>query len=209
MVAGFLPDPKDRYFAGQSLDILRRLLLSSKTGTMVLFTAYKDLNFIFDSVNEELYARGLHFYAQGKGAGRSQILNEFRKQKDAILLGTNSFWEGVDIPGESLSLLVLYKLPFMVPSDPIVEAFLEKLQMEGKDSFLHYMLPNALLRYRQGFGRLIRNKTDKGLVLILDSRINSKNYGHYFSEIVPTKTLICRSPEEIMDIIGDWFKEQT
>jgi len=123
-----------------------------------------------------------------------------------VLLGTNSFWEGVDIPGESLSLLILYKLPFMVPTDPIVEAFIEKLDSEGKNSFMHYMVPTALLKYRQGYGRLIRNKTDKGVVLVLDSRIQTKKYGQYFKEILPTKTRAASNPVELYDYIGRWFK---
>ena len=135
------------------------------------------------------------------------VAEEFKQNKSAVLLGTNSFWEGIDVPGESLSLLILYKLPFLVPSEPITEAYLEKLRSEGKDSFMHYMLPNALLKYRQGFGRLIRNKTDKGLVLVLDNRILTKYYGKYFKETVPAKTIIPVTTIEIYDHIGKWFKE--
>jgi len=111
----------------------------------------------------------------------------------------------VDVRGESLSLLILYKIPFMVPSDPIVEAFLEKLEAEGKNSFMHYMMPNALLRYRQGFGRLIRHKTDRGVVLVLDNRIQKKRYGKYFCETVPAKTFFPHTAIELHDILGEWF----
>jgi len=101
--------------------------------------------------------------------------------------------------------LILYKLPFLVPSEPIIEAYLEKLESEGKNSFMHYMMPNALLKYRQGFGRLIRNKTDKGVVLVLDSRIFTKEYGRFFKDIVPAKTTIPFSDIEIFDYLGKWF----
>jgi ATP-dependent DNA helicase DinG len=95
----------------------------------------------------------------------------------------------------------------MVPSEPIVEAFLEKLEAEGKDSFLHYMLPNALLKYRQGFGRLIRHKTDRGVVLVLDNRILTKRYGQFFKDTVPANTHITTTDVEIYDHLTKWFKK--
>jgi Rad3-related DNA helicase len=156
---------------------------------MVLFTSYKDLNAVFDHLSDTLYHRNRPFFAQGKGGSRSSILNEFKQMDNAVLLGTSSFWEGVDVQGKSLSLLILYKLPFMVPSEPIVEAYIDKLERENKDSFMHYMLPTALLRLRQGFGRLIRSKADSGIVLIMDSRVSRKQYGDYFKKVLPAKAL--------------------
>jgi predicted DnaQ family exonuclease/DinG family helicase len=206
LVAGFLPEPKDRFFPAQSIELIKKAIEVSQAGTMVLFTSYKDLNNGYEEVSEDFYSKNILLLAQDKGMGRTAILNEFRENKKAVLLGTNSFWEGVDIPGESLELLVLYKLPFLAPTEPIVEAYLEKLQAEGKDSFMFYMLPNALLKYRQGFGRLIRNKTDKGVVLVLDNRILTKRYGHYFKDIVPANTIITSSVVEILDHLGRWFK---
>ena len=207
LVSGFLPEPRDRFFSSQSIDLIKKSVEISKTGTMVLFTSYKDLNKVYEEISETLYKEDIPLLAQGKGIGRTAMLKEFKQNKSAVLLGTNSFWEGIDVPGESLSLLILYKLPFLVPSEPITEAYLEKLRSEGKDSFMHYMLPNALLKYRQGFGRLIRNKTDKGLVLVLDNRILTKYYGKYFKETVPAKTIIPVTTIEIYDHIGKWFKE--
>ena len=206
IVGGFLPDPKDKYFPSQSLKLIKKAIEISQVGTMVLFTSYKDLNYIYDELKEPFYHQEILLLCQGKGISRSALLSEFREHRESVLLGTNSFWEGIDVPGESLSLLILNKLPFMVPSEPIVEAYLEKLQAEGKDSFLHYMLPTALLRYRQGFGRLIRNKNDKGIVLVLDRRIATKFYGKYFIETVPAKTVIHETPIEIYDYLGKWFK---
>ncbi|RLC51538.1 MAG: DNA polymerase III subunit epsilon, partial [Candidatus Cloacimonadota bacterium] len=206
LVAGFLPAPKDRFFASQSLELIRQSVEISKAGTMVLFTAYKNLNEVYDSLYDEFYAKDISLLAQGKGIGRSAMLKEFRKHRSSVLLGTNSFWEGVDVPGESLELLVLHKLPFLVPSEPIVEAYLEKLNAEGKDSFMHYMLPNALLKYRQGFGRLIRNKTDKGVVLVLDNRILTKRYGRFFKDTIPAKTVIPATELEIYDHLAKWFR---
>ncbi len=207
LVAGFLPDPKDRFFSAQSIEIIRKSVDISKAGTMVLFTSYKNLNEVYDSVSEQFYAQDIPLFAQGKGIGRSAMLKEFREHKSSVLLGTNSFWEGVDVPGESLELLILFKLPFMVPSEPIVEAFLEKLEAEGKDSFMHYMLPNALLKYRQGFGRLIRHKTDRGVVLVLDNRIFTKRYGQFFRDTIPARTTISLTTIEIYDHLGKWFNK--
>ncbi|MBN1327287.1 MAG: 3'-5' exoribonuclease [Candidatus Cloacimonetes bacterium] len=207
LVSGFLPSPQDRFFAAQSLNVIRQAVATAHTGTMILFTSYKDLNYVYNALSDELYSAGIPLFAQGKGASRALILREFQENDRAVLLGTNSFWEGIDVPGESLSLLILYKLPFLVPTDPIVEAFLEKMKLEGKDSFLHYMLPNALLKFRQGFGRLIRKKTDRGIVLVLDSRIQTKNYGQYFRQIVPADTIITQSPIEIYDHLGQWFRD--
>ena len=207
IVAGFLPDPKDKFFSAQSIEIIKNAVEISRAGTMVLFTAYKNLNEVYEGLSESLYNQDTILLAQGKGVGRSVMLKEFRKHRSSVLLGTNSFWEGVDVPGESLELLILYKLPFMVPTEPIVEAFLEKLEAEGKDSFMHYMLPNALLRYRQGFGRLIRHKTDRGVVLVLDNRILTKHYGRFFKDTIPARTNIPMTAIEIQDYLSKWFKK--
>ena len=207
LVAGVLPDPKDKFFSAQSIEIIKNAVEVSRAGTMVLFTAYKNLNEVYEVLSEPFYNDDILLLAQGKGIGRSAMLKEFREHRNSVLLGTNSFWEGVDVPGESLELLILYKLPFMVPSEPIVEAFLEKLEAEGKDSFLHYMLPNALLKYRQGFGRLIRHKTDRGVVLVLDNRILTKRYGQFFKDTVPAKTFITTTDVEIYDYLTKWFKK--
>ncbi|MDP8202923.1 MAG: helicase C-terminal domain-containing protein [Candidatus Tenebribacter mawsonii] len=208
LVAGFLPDPKDKFFSSQSIEIIRNAVEITKAGTMVLYTSYKNLNEAYDTLNDEMYSKDILLLTQGKGLGRSAMLKEFQKNRNSVLFGTNSFWEGVDVPGESLQLLILYKLPFMVPSEPIVEAYLEKLEAEGKNSFMHYMLPNALLKYRQGFGRLIRHKTDRGVVLVLDNRILTKRYGQYFKDTVPARTFIPQSDIEVYDHLSKWFKNR-
>jgi len=126
---------------------------------------------------------------------------------NAVLLGTNSLWEGVDVQGKSLSLLILYKLPFMVPSEPIVEAYIDKLERENKDSFMHYMLPTALLKLRQGFGRLIRSKADSGIVLIMDSRVSRKQYGDYFKKVLPCRSMEMRDENELVSSIASFFNK--
>jgi ATP-dependent DNA helicase DinG len=203
----FLPDPSDPYFQAQSITVLRRILDIAKVGCLVLFTSYKDLNMVYESLEKEFFEKDIPLLAQGKGASRSAILKEFREHGRGVLLGTSSFWEGIDVQGESLSMLIIYKLPFQVPSEPIVEAYIEKIERQGKNSFLHYMLPNALLKLRQGFGRLIRSKTDKGIVVIMDSRVVTKQYGSYFREVLPTKTVDTRNILELEDIISRFFRK--
>lgn len=205
MVSSFLPEHKDRFFLNQALSCLEQILKATEVGTMMLFTSYRDLNSVYDHIGDMLYHRGRPFFAQGKIGSRSSILQEFKNHKNAVLLGTSSFWEGVDVQGESLSLLILFKLPFLVPSDPIVEAYIDKLERDGKDSFMHYMLPNALLRLRQGFGRLIRSKTDRGAVLIMDSRVSTKKYGNFFKQVLPTRCLELRSELELINEITALF----
>jgi DNA polymerase-3 subunit epsilon/ATP-dependent DNA helicase DinG len=120
-------------------------------------------------------------YEQGEGASSHTLLETFRSADKAVLLGTRAFWEGVDVPGEALSVLVIAKLPFDVPTDPIVAARSETFE----DPFYQYQLPEAILRFRQGFGRLIRTQSDRGVVVILDRRILTKRYGRSFTESIP------------------------
>ncbi|MBW6515347.1 MAG: 3'-5' exoribonuclease [Candidatus Cloacimonetes bacterium] len=207
LAASYLPIPSDEYFTPQSIELLKMAIDSAKVGSMVLFTSYKDLNTVYEQISEDLYKKDILLLAQGRGYSRTVTLNEFRDHGRAVLLGTSSFWEGVDVPGESLSLLILYKLPFQVPSEPIIEAYYEKLRKEGKDPFMYSTLPNAMLRFRQGFGRLIRNKRDRGVVLIADSRVINKFYGGYFREIIPTKIYSAETPIEICDLVSSWFSK--
>lgn len=205
LIGSFLPEPKDRFFQNQALSCLKQIFGTVDVGTMALFTAYRDLDAAYDFVADDLYQNQRPLFAQGKGGSRTSILEQFKRAKNAVLLGTSSFWEGVDVQGESLSLLILYKIPFQVPSEPLVEAYIDKLERESKDSFMHYMLPNALLRIRQGFGRLIRSKSDRGLVLILDSRVSRKKYGEFFKQILPGKHLELRSELDLINEITRFF----
>jgi len=205
LITSFLPEPKDHFFQNQAISCLKQIFAATDVGTMALFTAYRDLDAVFDKVSDDLFYAQRPFFAQGKGGSRSSILDEFKKAQNAVLLGTSSFWEGVDVQGDSLSLLILYKIPFQVPSEPLVEAYIDKLDREQKDSFMHYMLPNALLRLRQGFGRLIRSKTDRGIVLIMDSRVSRKRYGSYFKQILPGKSVELRDEIELINEVTRFF----
>lgn len=154
--------------------------------TLVLFTSYDQLKKTSQAIAPILAKDNILVYEQGEGASPHSLLETFRSSERAVLLGTRAFWEGVDIPGEALSVLVIAKLPFDVPSDPIVAARSETFE----DPFGQYSLPEAILRFRQGFGRLIRTQFDRGVVAVFDKRVISKSYGRYFMDSLPTCTLI-------------------
>jgi len=197
----YLPDNKLPNFADECLLLIKDIITQRPVGTLVLFTSYKDLQTAYDSLKQTCYQKDILLLAQGLTGSRSNILNRFKEDGRAVLLGTSSFWEGIDVPGDSLKLLIVYKLPFQVPTDPIVEAYEDKLKSEGKDWFKNYSLPNALLRVRQGIGRLIRTQTDKGVILLLDNRISKMYYGTYFREIIPTQVHSTNSHQETLELI--------
>ncbi len=206
LLPDFLPLPKDSFYIDQAIKLLNELICETSLGSMVLFTSYRDLNYAFEQLQEPLFDRGIKLLAQGISGNRTAILNEFKKSKNSVLLGTSSFWEGVDVQGDSLSQLIVFKLPFQVPSEPLVEAYIEKLEAEKKNSFMHYMLPNALLKVRQGFGRLIRSKQDKGVVVILDKRVITTRYGSFFKQVLPAEMTIVKTDLELIDRTNKFFK---
>ncbi len=162
--------------------------LSKATGgrLLALFTSYAQLKKTSKAIAPRLSDADIQVYEQGEGASANTLLEIFRETDKAVLLGTRAFWEGVDIPGEALSVLVIVKLPFAVPSDPIVAARSETFD----DPFNEYSIPEAILTFRQGFGRLIRTQYDRGIVVVLDRRVSSKRYGRFFIESLPQCKLI-------------------
>jgi ATP-dependent DNA helicase DinG len=151
----------------------------------VLFTSYDQLKRTSQAISPVLAREEILVYEQGNGASPHALLETFKSTERAVLLGTRAFWEGVDVAGEALSVLVIAKLPFDVPSDPIVAARSETFE----DPFYQYSLPEAILRFRQGFGRLIRTQSDRGVVAVLDRRILTKKYGRLFIDSLPTCTV--------------------
>ncbi|MBS1515308.1 MAG: DEAD/DEAH box helicase [Bacteroidetes bacterium] len=147
---------------------------------LVLFTNFSLLKKTSESMKFPLAEKNINLFMQGDGTPRTKLLQQFKKDTHSVLFGLDSFWMGVDVPGESLSNLIITKLPFQVPDHPVVEARMEFIESRGGNSFMEYSLPEAILKFRQGFGRLIRNKNDEGIVAILDSRIINKPYGKYF-----------------------------
>ncbi len=181
-----LQQPETELGREEILGNILAVLKENQVGCLILFTSLFDVKKARDFLLNKL--KGRLILAQDGSKSRESLLEEFSKEKTSVLLAASSFWEGVDVSGHALQLLILYKLPFAVPSDPLVEASLEFLQKQGKNSFMHYMLPMALLKYKQGFGRLIRSQEDYGVLISYDNRIFTKKYGNYFSLILPTDT---------------------
>ncbi len=157
----------------------------AKGGTFVLFTSYRQLQAVHDLVRPVLDRHRRFVLRHGDGLGRAAMIDLFKRTGDAVLFGTSSFWEGVDVPGDALRHVIITKLPFEVPNHPVVEARHHEIQKRGGNAFMERTVPEAILRLKQGFGRLIRTNTDTGHVVILDHRILTKAYGRYFLKALP------------------------
>jgi ATP-dependent DNA helicase DinG len=200
-IANDIAEPNAREYQGQLDHTLIKLTQASGGRTLVLFTSYAQLKRTAKNISGPLAQQDIIVYEQGEGASPNALLESFKSSDKAVLLGTRSFWEGVDIPGEALSVLVIVKLPFAVPSDPLIAARSETFE----DPFNEYHLPEAILRFRQGFGRLIRTQSDRGVVVILDRRVLTKAYGKLFIESLPHCTLRLGSLAELPRTVAKWL----
>jgi ATP-dependent DNA helicase DinG len=176
-----MPDVRSPAFSASAAEEIRRLLEISEGRAFCLFTSYSQMRDVFERVSGRV---GFPLLLQGT-APRSILLDRFRSTPNAVLFATASFWQGVDVPGAQLSCVIIDKLPFAVPSDPIVAARVRALQEDGRNAFAEYQVPEAVLALKQGFGRLIRSKTDRGILAILDNRIRRMQYGRIFLESLP------------------------
>lgn len=176
-----IPDVRDPGFGAHAADEIVRLLEISRGRAFCLFTSYAQMNELFARVRDRVK---FPLLLQGT-APRSALLERFRNSPGAVLFATSSFWQGVDMPGEQLSCVIVDRLPFAVPSDPVVAARISALKDEGRNAFAEYQVPEAVLALKQGFGRLIRTKTDRGVLSILDNRIRRMQYGKIFLESLP------------------------
>ena len=181
-----IPEPVDRSNYQRAVESgLLQLMKATGGRGLVLFTSNQQLQMTARAISEPLAQAGIQVFEQSRGASRHALLEGFRTSENAVLFGTRSFWEGVDVPGPALSVLAIVRLPFDVPSDPIVAARSETYE----SPFDQYMVPEAILRFRQGFGRLIRTRSDRGIVVIFDRRLLSKSYGRTFVESLPRCTV--------------------
>jgi ATP-dependent DNA helicase DinG len=177
-----LPDPRTPQFAGEAAGLIRRLLEITRGRAFVLFTSYAQMNEIYERLLGEL---DFPMLKQGD-APKSALLEEFRLTPHAVLFGTSSFWQGVDVQGKQLSCVIIDRLPFAVPSDPVVAARVKAIDAGGGNAFFEYQVPSAVITLKQGFGRLIRSLHDRGLLALLDNRILKKAYGRVFVESLPS-----------------------
>jgi ATP-dependent DNA helicase DinG len=183
-VAKKMPDPRDPSYEDALEKWIAYFLHKTNGRAFVLFTSYKTMISVAQRMESELN-RTYTFMVQGQGSSRTRMLERFKKSANGVLFGTDSFWTGVDVPGEALSNVIITRLPFAVPDHPLIEAKLEYIEGNGGDPFTEYSLPEAILKLRQGVGRLIRTKTDEGIIVILDNRILSRSYGQSFLQALP------------------------
>ena len=176
-----LPEPRNPAFAKAAADEVARILEHSRGRAFVLFTSYQQMRVVYEIVS---YAVDYPTLLQGT-APRSALLDEFRATPNCVLFATSSFWQGVDVPGEQLSCVIIDKLPFAAPGDPVVNARIESIRKAGGNPFYDYQIPQAAIALKQGFGRLIRSRTDRGVLALLDNRITKQRYGQVFFDSLP------------------------
>ncbi|ACL69549.1 helicase C-terminal domain-containing protein [Halothermothrix orenii] len=193
IISDDIPPANSKKYLPVATDILKEMLLLLRGSTLVLFTSYSMLNYCTKKIEPVLKDDGIVILPQGRYP-RKYILETFKANSNQVIFGTMSFWEGVDIKGDDLRYLVMMKLPFPVPTEPVSAARMEQLKEEGKNPFTNFSLPNAVIRFKQGFGRLIRSSKDTGKIICLDSRIKTKSYGRVFLNSIPSGC-----PVKVMD----------
>jgi len=188
-------------------ELILSLAREAEKGIMFLFTSYTSLKKVYNNVFSDFQKMGIKLLAQGMGTARSALLEQFKAEKKSVLFGTDSFWEGVDVRGDALQILIIEKIPFAVPSEPIIEANNEELQNQNRNAFMEYYLPEAILKLRQGIGRLIRTSTDYGVVIFLDNRIDTKRYGGMIKKSIYTEYETMFGKENLIKSIHEFFSQ--
>ena len=201
-----LPEPGKPGFAEAVQDAVEKAVLCSQGRSFVLFTSYALLHQVYEGLAPVLEAQRLRCLRQGK-ENRHRLLKRFSEDESSILFGTDSFWEGVDVPGRSLEQVIIVRLPFRVPTEPVLEARAQAIEQRGGDSFMEYTVPQAVIRFKQGFGRLIRHRNDRGVVLILDTRVAKRGYGRMFLRSLPPAQVVRGESDKVFTEIGQFFVE--
>ena len=201
-----LPEPGKPGFNDAVRDAVEKALLCSQGRSFVLFTSYYLLRQVHGELSPILEAQRLRCLRQGE-ENRHRLLKRFAEDETSILFGTDSFWEGVDVPGRSLEQVIIARLPFRVPTEPVLEARSQAIEKRGGDPFMEYTVPQAVIRFKQGFGRLIRHRNDRGVVLILDTRVVKKGYGRMFLRSLPPARVIRGHSDEVFGEVGQFFSE--
>jgi len=201
-----IPAPDDKHFLDECVGLIREALAITKGHAFVLFTSFYALNFTYKQLEEELRKAGIAPLKQG-AASRTQLLDRFRSDASSVLFATDSFWEGVDVAGEALQCVILSKLPFRVPTEPVLQARAEAIEAAGGNAFMVYTVPQAVIKFRQGLGRLIRRTSDRGAILVLDRRIMTKFYGKVFLESLPGMRVVTGPRRGVYTALDRFFRE--
>jgi Rad3-related DNA helicase len=197
-----MPLPEDEAFDGAVEELIATVARRAGGRTLALFTSHRQLRDVHAALKQRVDLDEVLILGQGIDGQRRQLLKTFEEAQRPLLLGTSTFWEGIDIPGERLSCVIVVRLPFPVPSDPIYAARAEQV----RDPFLGLALPQAALRLKQGFGRLIRRSTDRGAVVILDNRILGRDYGKAFLNVLPPASRYVGPGAAVADQVGAWLE---
>lgn len=196
----------DQAFIQSLTRSLAEVAVETNGRMLVLFTSNRMLKQVYHPLKEKLFPYGIQVFGQGVDSrNRSKLTQSFLTQSASVLLGTSSFWEGVDIPGEALSCLAIVRLPFQPPNHPLVEAKSEMYKRQKQNSFIHFSVPQAVIRFKQGFGRLVRRATDKGIVIVYDTRVIDTDYGKYFLNSLPGPTIERMDTSEMASRIKQWM----
>ncbi|HCV98255.1 MAG TPA: ATP-dependent helicase, partial [Verrucomicrobiales bacterium] len=185
-IAGKMPDPREPEFRDAVAKQIRHFVNLSDGGAFVLFTNFRLMRELAEELEGFFRERGIECFVQGAGVPRSTMLERFKADERSVLFGTDSFWQGVDVPGDALRNVIITRLPFMVPDHPLVEAQIEAIEARNGNAFMEFSLPVAVLKFRQGVGRLIRTRSDNGMVVVLDNRVLTKGYGQIFLKSLPS-----------------------
>jgi len=196
-----VPEPGMPGYQRHMEQALVELCMASRGRALVLFTSHSAVRATYKAILRPLEEAGIMVLGHNIDGSRKQLLERFKNNSHTVLLGTSSFWEGIDVVGDALSVLVIAKLPFAVPTDPVFAARAEGFE----DAFLQYSVPQAILKFKQGFGRLIRSKDDRGAVVVLDRRIISKRYGEAFLNSLPECTIKQGPTANLPGEVADWL----
>jgi ATP-dependent DNA helicase DinG len=206
VVPSDMPEPNSAMYNDRINEFIKETVLETKGSSFVLFTSYNQLKKSYNEVNPVLRENGYRSYYQGE-MEKNKLLESFQNDIESNLFATDSFWEGVDAPGETLRYVILAKLPFRMPTEPVENAKIEDMEKRGLNPFMDYTLPSAVIRFKQGFGRLVRKKDDYGIVALLDSRALSKPYGKIFFKSLPQCKFFSGTNKEILKEIKKHIEE--